>query len=104
MSKIQINNQDYEAKTSEGLVLVYFWRGSDPVSRILVSAVEKISKEYGETLKVASVDAEEQPLVASRLGASTFPGYHIMKDGELVERAWGVKYESELRQLIEKHL
>jgi len=68
-------------------VLVDFWAPWCPPCRALKPEVEKLANERASTLKVATVNVDEEPNLAAKYGVQSIPALMVFKDGQVVD-AW----------------
>ena len=52
--------------------------------RRLSPAIERMSEEYGETVKMVKLDIDEEPELAEKYDIDTIPSLLLFRDGELV--------------------
>lgn len=91
MGTIDITDATFESEVinSDKPVLVDFWADWCGPCRMIAPSVKAISEEYGDSLKVAKVDVDENPAVPGRYGIVGIPTLMVFKGGEVVERVTG---------------
>jgi len=101
----ELNEQNYESFTKNGLVLVDVlatWCGP---CRVVGPLVDQISSEYKEKgLSVGKLDADESKDLIRELGIRNIPTLLVYKDGEIVERNTGNVTKEKIEELINNHL
>ena len=83
------------------LVLVDLWAPWCGPCRMVAPVLEKLSREFADSLKVVKVNVDESPRTAQRYEARSIPMLLFMRDGELVDTVVGAQPEHVLRQRIE---
>jgi thioredoxin 1 len=101
----ELNEQNYESFTKNGLVLVDVlatWCGP---CRVVGPLVDQISSEYKEKgLSVGKLDADEAKDLIRELGIRNIPTLLVYKNGEIVERNTGNVTKEKIEELINNHL
>jgi thioredoxin 1 len=100
----ELSDQDFEAEVLQaaGPVLVDFWAPWCGPCRMIAPIVEELAKENGDSLKVAKVNIDNSPQVATNYGVSSIPTLMIFKNGEVAERFVGVQPKKRLQEAIEQ--
>lgn len=107
MSKpVQVNERifDGEVLRSPLPVLADFWAAWCGPCRMIAPIVEELARDYEGRLKVAKIDVDENPGLASRYGIMSIPTLAIFKDGQLVTTIVGYAPKAELQERIETTL
>lgn len=92
------------AASQEVPVLVDFWAGWCAPCRLLLPVLEKLATEYDGKLRVAKVNADEQPVLVQQFGVRSLPTVLVFRHGRVVEQFMGAQPESAIRQIIERHI
>ncbi len=92
---------DTEILGEEGLVLVDFWAAWCGPCRMVAPVVEELSKEYAGQLKVAKLNTDENPDIASRYKIMGIPTLMFFKNGEKVDQIVGAAPKPQLKQKID---
>jgi thioredoxin-like negative regulator of GroEL len=69
---------------------------------MVAPVLEKLSKEFADTLKVVKVNVDDSPRTAQRYEARSIPMLLFMRNGELVDTVVGAQPEHVLRSRIEQ--
>ena len=93
-----------EILKSDKPALVDFWADWCGPCRMIASSVEQIANEYGDSLKVAKVDVDENPAIPGRYGIVGIPTLMLFKNGEVVERIVGALPKDRILAQILPHL
>ena len=103
MSTFHINTENFEKEVlgSDRPVLVDFWASWCGPCRMVIPIVEELAREHPE-YKIAKVNVDEEPELASRFGIMSIPSLLVFRDGELVAQAVGARSKEELIDLLEE--
>ena len=101
MSYINItaDNFNEEVLNSDKPVLIDFWASWCGPCRMIAPIVEEIAAERDD-IKVAKVNVDEEPSLASKFGVMSIPTLVVMKNGEVVNQAVGVRPKAQILQLL----
>ena len=104
MATITSTDETYKKLISENkLVLVDFWASWCSPCKILTPILESISENYKE-LKVIKHNIDENPNVATSEAIRSIPTLYLYKNGVKVETIIGAQPESQIVNVIKKHL
>ena len=92
MAAININNNNFhnEVMSSEKKVLLDFWAPWCGPCRMVVPMVEEIAKERPD-IKVAKINVDENPELATRFGIMSIPTLVVMENGKIVSQVMGAR-------------
>ncbi len=95
---------DSEVLQSKGIVMVDFWAVWCGPCRMIAPTVEELAKEYEGRIKVAKLNTDENPDIASRYKIMGIPTIMFFKDGEKVDQIVGAVPKPQLKAKIESLL
>jgi thioredoxin len=91
-----------QVEQSHSLVLVDFTADWCPPCRRLAPDIDALASEYGESLTVVKVDADEQPGLTARFGVRSLPTLMFFRDGQIVDRIVGAPPPAQLRAKVDE--
>lgn len=92
-----------EASKSK-LIMIDFWADWCEPCKQLMPVLEKLANEYSEHLTLAKINVDEQQNIAMQFGVKNLPTVALFRDGQPIDGFSGVVPESEIRELLDKHL
>ncbi|MFW5904784.1 MAG: tetratricopeptide repeat protein [bacterium] len=100
--------EDFDAEVIEASrklpVVVDFWAEWCAPCRVLGPTLEKLAREADGRWRLAKVDTESFPEVASRYGVRGIPNVKLFVDGEVVNEFVGALSEAQVRTWLERSL
>jgi len=102
MIEISEENFQKEVLEEEKPVIVDFWANWCVPCQMMTPILEKISKEFGEKIKVVKINIDEAPSIASRYQIHAIPTLLFFKKGILIDEIVGVTSYEVLKEKIEK--
>ena len=102
MAIVNITNANFkeEVLDSDKKVLVDFWAPWCGPCRMVSPIVDEIAEE-NSTVKVAKVNIDEQPQLASQYGVMSIPTLLVFENGDVIEKAVGARNKSFILQMLE---
>lgn len=92
-----LTENNFEAETSKGLILVDFWAPWCGPCRMQAPVLERLADSGELSGKIMKLNTDEAPAIAQKLGISAIPTLILFKDGQEIERMVGVQTEALLK-------
>lgn len=99
ITNVTKENFDKEVMQAEGTVLIDFWAAWCGPCRMIAPAVEKIAEEHPE-VKVCKINIDDEQELAIRHGVMSIPTLMVVKNGEIVNTAVGLRPKEEIEALL----
>ena len=99
ITNITKENFDKEVMQAEGTVLIDFWAAWCGPCRMIAPAVEKIAEERPD-VKVCKVNIDDEQELAIKYGVMSIPTLMVVKNGEIVNTAVGMRPKEEIEALL----
>lgn len=104
VSIVTEDNFDQEVMQSDVPVLIDFWAVWCGPCRMIAPTIEQLADELAGRVKVAKVNIDEQPGLASRYGVMSIPTVALLQGERVLMRSVGVKPKDVLKRDIEAAL
>jgi thioredoxin 1 len=89
---------------SSTLILIEFWGSWCPPCQTAKIVMDMLEKKYADQIKIAKVNVDRNPSVASKYAIMGVPTYIIFQNGLIVSREVGAKSQTQLEEMIKKVL
>ena len=99
ITNVTKENFDKEVMQAEGTVLIDFWAAWCAPCRMIAPAVEKIAEERPD-VKVCKVNIDDEQELAIKYGVMSIPTLMVVKNGEIVNTAVGLRPKEEIEALL----
>jgi thioredoxin 1 len=103
MATVKVTDSSFEQdvlKSSEPVV-VDFWAEWCGPCRMIGPALEEISNEMAGKVKIAKVNVDENPQIASQFGIRSIPALMLFKNGRLASQKVGAAPKGDLSRWIQ---
>lgn len=91
---------DSDVLKSAEPVVVDFWAEWCGPCRMIAPALEEISGQVGDKVKIVKLNVDENPNVAAKYGIMSIPTLLLFKNGEIADRQVGAAPKQKLAQWI----
>ena len=104
MATVKVTDQSFETDVLNASepVVVDFWAEWCGPCRMIGPALEEISNEMAGKVKIAKVNVDENPGIASKLGIRSIPTLMLFKDGKLAGQKVGASPKGDLTKWIQQ--
>ena len=99
VTNINKNNFQEEVMNANQSVLVDFWAAWCGPCQMLGPVIEEIAAERND-IKVAKVNVDEQPELASQFQVMSIPTLVVIKDGQIVNKSVGAKPKDQILKML----
>ena len=102
---INLTNENYESiLNSDTPVVVDFWATWCGPCRMVSPVIEDLAAEFEGKTSVCKLNVDEMPDVASQYKIMSIPTVMIFKNGEIIDKAVGVRTKEEYQNMIKNAL
>ncbi|NIM91245.1 MAG: thioredoxin [Candidatus Aminicenantes bacterium] len=103
---VSVSDDTFEEEVlkAELPVLVDFWAVWCAPCHAIMPALESLSQNYKEKMKVVKLNVDENMKTPSKYGITSIPTLLFFKEGELKETLVGVHSQDKIKKSVEKHL
>lgn len=98
------NIQEILEKSTKQLVLFYFWSPRSPNYEEMTQTLTKLADEYHGQFILASVNCDEQQMLAAQFGLRAIPTVYLFQNGQPLDGFQGPQPEEKIRKLLTKVL
>ncbi|WP_293008510.1 thioredoxin TrxA [Nitrosomonas sp.] len=98
------DNFETEVLQSTAPVLVDYWAEWCGPCKMIAPILDEIAQEYGERLKVAKLNIDENQLTPPKYGIRGIPTLMLFKNGNIEATKVGALSKSQLTAFIDSHI
>lgn len=86
---IELTNENFDATTAEGVVMVDFWAPWCGPCRMIAPVIEELAEDFDGKAKICKVNTDEQQDIAIKYGIRSIPTILFFKNGEMIDQMVG---------------
>jgi len=103
MSHVDLTAQNFTAEVVEhkGKVLVDFWASWCGPCQMLTPIIEELAEELKDKVKIAKVNIEKSPDLATKFNVQSIPTVLIFENGSVVDTLMGLRSKQEYLKALE---
>lgn len=98
-----ISDDQFNAKTDEGITLTDFWAPWCGPCRMQSPIVDELAEEMDD-VEFYKMNVDDEPKTAQSFGIMSIPTLLIKKDGEVVEKLVGFHDKNRLNEILSRHM
>jgi thioredoxin 1 len=101
---LEIGDSSFESEVlqSDKPVLVDFWAPWCGPCRAIAPIVEELAKDFGDKVKFAKCNVDENPTTPTKYGIKSIPTLIFFKNGEIQDKIIGIVAKSRIEEMISK--
>jgi thioredoxin 1 len=102
--ELAVTTATFEAEVVKSAILVVadFWAEWCGPCRMIAPVLKELARDYKDRLKVAKINVDEEPDLASRYGIQSIPTLLFFKGGEMVRQQIGAVPRAVLEKIVKE--
>lgn len=106
MAELKITKANFESEVLNASlpVLLDFYADWCGPCRMLAPTIEQLAEEYEGKLSVGKINVDEEPELANRFRVASIPTVVLMKNGQVLSTALGLRPKAEFEAMIRQGL
>jgi thioredoxin 1 len=103
---VEVTDQSFDAEVlnSETPAIIDFWAEWCAPCRAIAPIVKELADQYGDKVKVAKLNIDDNPGIPGRYGIRSIPTVLAFKDGAVVDQITGARPKSHFEEMVQKLL
>lgn len=103
---VEVNEANFTTEVEQATVPVFvdFWAPWCGPCKALAPLFDKLAETYGDQIKFAKVNTDDNKELAKRLDVRGLPTLLMFRDGQVVERTSGAQSKSHFSNLLDKYV
>ncbi len=103
---VDVTDEDFDTFVieSDKPVVVDFWAPWCGPCKMVSPIVEELSQEYGEQVRFAKLNTDDNEITAAQFGVFSIPTLIIFQDGQEINRHVGFAPKEQLKRQIDRSL
>lgn len=103
MATVKVTDSSWQADVLESdvPVVVDFWAEWCGPCKMIGPALEELSEEYGDSVKIVKLNVDENSNVPAQMGIRGIPALFLLKNGEVVANKTGAAPKAALKSWID---
>jgi thioredoxin 1 len=104
MAIVNVTDQSFSSDVEgSGTVLVDFWAPWCGPCKMIAPVLEELDQEFGDSVKIAKVNVDDNPESAARFGVMSIPTLIVFKDGQPVDKMVGFQSKDALKNVVTRN-
>lgn len=99
-----INENNFQDKIKNGVVLVDFFATWCGPCRMMAPILDDVKEELGNSVEIYKVDVDDNENLARSFGIMSIPTLILFVDGQQKEKHIGLMQQDDLSDLIKKYI
>lgn len=106
MATVAVTDATFEEEVlkSDVPVVVDFWAEWCGPCKMIGPVLEELAGEYGDKVKIAKVNVDENPASPAQMGVRGIPTLFLFKDGQVVSNKVGAAPKAALQSWIDESI
>ncbi len=100
MIEVTKNDFEMEVLNSDKKVLVDFWAPWCNPCKMMLPVLEQLSKEVGDEIKIAKINIDNDPELASNFGVMSIPTFMVFEKGQMIKSTVGMQSLDKLKEML----
>ncbi len=100
MAITHLTEENFDAVTGEGLVLIDFWATWCGPCKMQAPVLDQLDAEMGDKVKICKVDVDEQMQIARKYRVMSIPTLVVLQDGQKKETRVGYQDLDSLKAML----